>query len=271
MREDLARRLVDFRKRFDFSQEELANKLGVSRQTIIKWESGETVPSIDFVKDLSKIYGVTVDDLLNTDKPIEECYTKQSENKDNSRKGNFHIGADGIHIKDGEDEVHISGLGIHVKNDEEEVEISPKAHIKVTNKKGLDFNSISAISGLINSSCLLLAAIAYVVLGFTLKDVNGWGTWWTLFIFCFVPASLYEAIAKKNIKIFNIAFLAVSSYLTIGMYSHYLGSFDGWHPYWAILLSIPVFYIICDIIKGFKKVFDKRKLNEEVICDVEVK
>ena len=135
MREDLARRLVDFRKRFDFSQEELANKLGVSRQTIIKWESGETVPSIDFVKDLSKIYGVTVDDLLNTDKPIEECYTKQSENKDNSRKGNFHIGADGIHIKDGEDEVHISGLGIHVKNDEEEVEISPKAHIKVTNKK----------------------------------------------------------------------------------------------------------------------------------------
>lgn len=46
------------------SQEQLAEKLNVSRQSISKWESGESLPDVDRLPELSKIVGVTTDYLL---------------------------------------------------------------------------------------------------------------------------------------------------------------------------------------------------------------
>ncbi len=63
-----ATRLQELRKMNGYSQEVLAEKLGVSRQSISKWERAEASPEIDNLVALSKIYGVSVDDLLNTDK-----------------------------------------------------------------------------------------------------------------------------------------------------------------------------------------------------------
>lgn len=48
------------------SQEELAEKIGISRQAYAKWESGATVPDIEKCKRLADFYGVTVDSLLTT-------------------------------------------------------------------------------------------------------------------------------------------------------------------------------------------------------------
>ena len=52
MKEDLSLRLTALRKYYGYTQEELAIKLGVTRQAIIKWEQGETSPSIDYIKAL---------------------------------------------------------------------------------------------------------------------------------------------------------------------------------------------------------------------------
>lgn len=74
--------LFDARKKKGLSQEEVAEKLGVSRQTISKWETDETLPDIKQSKKLSVIYGVTLDELIDFDievKEIEEIIEKTDE------------------------------------------------------------------------------------------------------------------------------------------------------------------------------------------------
>lgn len=48
-----------------YSQEEVAEKIGISRQAYAKWEKGETVPDVERCQKLAELYGVTIDSLLN--------------------------------------------------------------------------------------------------------------------------------------------------------------------------------------------------------------
>lgn len=61
-----ANRLQQLRKMNGYSQEVLAEKLGISRQSVSKWERAEASPEIDNLMALSKIYGITIDELLDT-------------------------------------------------------------------------------------------------------------------------------------------------------------------------------------------------------------
>ena len=60
------------RKKAGMSQEELGEKIGVSRQAISKWETGESTPEVGKLLLLAKTFGVTTDWLLSEDEPIEE-------------------------------------------------------------------------------------------------------------------------------------------------------------------------------------------------------
>lgn len=60
----LADRILEFRKIKGISQEELADKIGVSRQAVSKWESGQSIPDIDKIILLSDFFDVTTDLLL---------------------------------------------------------------------------------------------------------------------------------------------------------------------------------------------------------------
>ncbi len=60
----LADKLIDLRKRSGWSQEELAERLGVSRQSISKWESAQSIPDMNRILALSDLFGVTTDYLL---------------------------------------------------------------------------------------------------------------------------------------------------------------------------------------------------------------
>ena len=67
-----------YRKINNMSQEELAEKLDVTRQSVSLWESGQTQPSLDNIIALSKLFGVSTDDLL-TSKNAEEPVGKSAE------------------------------------------------------------------------------------------------------------------------------------------------------------------------------------------------
>ena len=67
-----AENLVELRKYHDFSQEELADMIGVSRQTLSKYETGESLPDIEKCKLLADVFGVTIDDLISYDKKNED-------------------------------------------------------------------------------------------------------------------------------------------------------------------------------------------------------
>ena len=60
--------LINLRKLKNISQEELAEKLNVSRQTISKWETGESLPDIEKTKILAELFNVSIDDLVNFEK-----------------------------------------------------------------------------------------------------------------------------------------------------------------------------------------------------------
>lgn len=57
--------LVQLRKLNQMTQEDVAEKVGVSRQAVAKWESGETSPDINACVVLAEIFGVSLDDLVN--------------------------------------------------------------------------------------------------------------------------------------------------------------------------------------------------------------
>lgn len=79
---NISERLYNLRKDKNLSQEELANVLGVSRQTISKWETGESTPDFDKIIPLCDFYGITSDELLSGKKNIVEA-------KEVTRENNF--------------------------------------------------------------------------------------------------------------------------------------------------------------------------------------
>lgn len=78
----LGNNLFHARKKKGLSQEEVAEKLGVSRQTISKWETDETLPDIRQSKHLAVLYGLLLDELIEFDievKEIQEAIDRTSE------------------------------------------------------------------------------------------------------------------------------------------------------------------------------------------------
>lgn len=63
----LGQKLKEIRKRFGLSQEQLAEIMNVSRQAITKWENDGGIPDVSNLQELSKVFGITVDYLLNDD------------------------------------------------------------------------------------------------------------------------------------------------------------------------------------------------------------
>ena len=63
----LKENLTMLRRMHGFSQEEIAEKIGISRQAYAKWESGLTVPDIEKCSLLAQVYGTTLDDLVKTE------------------------------------------------------------------------------------------------------------------------------------------------------------------------------------------------------------
>lgn len=64
MDEQIAERLQKLRKEHGYSQEQLADELGVSRQAVSKWERGEASPDTDNLIALARLYNISVDNLL---------------------------------------------------------------------------------------------------------------------------------------------------------------------------------------------------------------
>ena len=74
---ELGKQIYELRRKANLSQEQLAEKVGVSRQTISKWELGETAPDIKQAQVLSQVFGVSLDELTGNDTK-EVIYEKVS-------------------------------------------------------------------------------------------------------------------------------------------------------------------------------------------------
>lgn len=79
----LGERLLDLRKSKHLSQEELADKLNVTRQTISKWETDQSTPDLDKIMPLCKLYGISSDELLTGVKEENHILESKEETKKN--------------------------------------------------------------------------------------------------------------------------------------------------------------------------------------------
>lgn len=75
----ISENIMKLRKQKGFSQEEVAEKIGVSRQTIAKWENGDSIPDVVYSSALADLFDVTIDNLVNyhwDEEPISEMPSK---------------------------------------------------------------------------------------------------------------------------------------------------------------------------------------------------
>lgn len=86
----LGERLFQYRNSINMSQEKLAEKIGVTRQTISKWETDQSTPDFDKIEPLCEVFGITTEELIKGEKPktIENVNTMQDDytKKRNKRK-----------------------------------------------------------------------------------------------------------------------------------------------------------------------------------------
>ena len=120
---ETANRLYELRKQQGLSQEELAEKLGVSRQAVSKWERSEASPDTDNLIALAKIYGLTLDELVYGEKAGEEKTEPETEAKNDTDK--VDIGPNGIFVESSDgDKVQINLRGIKITDGKHHIHIN---------------------------------------------------------------------------------------------------------------------------------------------------
>ena len=267
----LGNKLYELRKKHHLSQEELAEKLGVSRQAISKWECGDALPDTDNLISISKLYGVSLDELVgNTpnqpreDEPKQENAEQASDedNAQSTRKNGIHIDEDGVHIDvegkihfdddgvhiGGENGIHIDDDGVHVGGengihiDDDGVHVGGEDSIHVGEKDVSFYVDVEvpskkgiALRLLTYLPYPIVITIAYLLWGF-LGD--GWALGWTLFVTIPIYYTLIECIKTKKASHFAYPVLVAFIYLFVGMKWGY------WHPNWVLFLTIPIYYAI---------------------------
>ena len=233
MNMEFANRLASYRKKAGLSQEELADKLGVTRQAVSKWECGESSPDTDNLIALAKLYNVTLDELIYGEK------AKEAKDDDSF-----------IHIKGEDGEVKINNVDIHLEDDEGNQVHIGKDGVKIKEGKDDDDDDddedeVLARRGgfrlfevIINAINPLAIVIAYLLCGFLIPNGEGWRNYWVLFFLIPIIPSLLVAIRTKKFCAFAFPVLVVMVYLAIGMFINL------WHPTWVMFLFIPVYYSI---------------------------
>ena len=220
---EIADRLIQLRKKHGLSQEELADKLGLSRQAVSKWERAEASPDTDNLICLAKLYGVSLDELLSTEDDVETIVKEQVKPQQEESNG------EKIILQDDD------GSKVIINN--HHIEAYDKKGNKVERKPKDKFTKIVDLVDCIMSSAML---ILYICLGvFADMWANGW-------VFFFVPeivCSILRAVHKHNPNKVNITFVALFSFFFVCMVCPGLSA-KLWHPMWVVFLIIPAYHSI---------------------------
>lgn len=249
---EIANRLYELRKKHGYSQEELADKLGISRQSVSKWERAEASPDTDNLICLAKLYNVSIDDILRSDETIEDI-VKETKERTDAKK---------IEVETEDDRtIIIDKDGV--------INLGPS---DVRRRKVYKFFNSQIVD--------LLVICFYLIAGFSGKQL-GFGIWswhptWIIFLLLPIYHEIVKSIYKRKLCTdFAINCLAAFAYLFIGF------RYGIWHPSWVVFFVIPIYYALRSIFKkekhisvsddiSFKNgihVVDKEK-NEKVDIDI---
>lgn len=209
--------LYTLRKEKGMTQAQLADLLGVTNKAVSKWETGEAMPETSLLLPLSRILGVTVDELLDGKRCIN--------NDDNNQDFKYETTSEEYNSKEFDfDDIkkHIFTKG---KEDEKTV--------------------LEGVCGVVCASVFFLGLISYLLIG---AIWNLWSPYWIIIPICTLSCGIIGIIfdlfnaQKRNRKkergenpyigaICGALMLACSlTYLILGVI------FSLWHPYWIIIV-----------------------------------
>jgi len=259
---EIADRLVKLRKKYGYSQEELADKLGLSRQAVSKWERAEASPDTDNLICLAKLYGVSLDELLATDDSVETIVNEQVKNEQDAPKQEEKIKSE---VK--KDKVVINNEGICVQDEDGTEVIINSDGVKNLLKDGKvikkKHDKVMAVIGAVEGALMLLAVLAYLLLGL-LSNGLLWASGWIVFFLPDIICSIVRAIYKKDARKVNIPFVSTFTFFFVCMFLPALiaGMPHLWEVMWVVFLAIPIYY---SIVGAFHKAFDK--FQDEDKCE----
>lgn len=259
------------------SQEELAQKIGVSRQAVSKWERAEASPDTDNLILLARLYGVTLDELLTgaenaeydkikkQEAPAEQSLPAAERGEDRKEFSSESGGAKsedfrastkagGIPMvsitseesKSGIADIPADGTTVRMPADDENDGTDNEPYEKAVHDelpKGTANNKSKRKSLWYMLPYPIIVTIAFLIWGFC----GGWSISWIVFLTIPLYYSLIDAIAKRRPSIFAFPVLIVAIYLLLGLWKGL------WHPYWILFLMIPVYYVICEAFEKSNK------------------
>ena len=219
MNVEIANRLVQLRKQSNLSQEELAMRLGISRQAVSKWERAESSPDTDNLIALATLYKMSLDDLVHSDLPPEPAAYTPPYQPDAVFTAEVST-LDGSYYE-------VKGMPEEeapAAAKQEESDPLPEGSFYDTDKgKKLTETFLHQVP-----YPLFIVAL-YLVIGFVLKE---WQRSWLLFLT--IPIFYMPRKEKTLPYVLGNPVVIALAYLVIGMYLHI------WHPTWLIFLAIPI-------------------------------
>ena len=278
--------LIRLRKEAGLSQEELADKLAVSRQAVSKWERGEALPDTDNLIRLARLYNVSIDEIVGyapeketsadenkaaggadgaqeTDNADNANDAKETDNASGADDANDDGNADGeddeYFTQDGETKKYYSKTkgGKHIRFETD----GKQKRIIISDDDDDDDDDDdmdsddyprrrTRLCDVLDGVYTILCVVAFFVWG---AVFNGWEIAWTLFITIPIFTSIVACVRKKRVGKFNFPCFVAFVYLLFGMI------FNIWHPLWIIFLLVPAFYPIARVIDSSIKDKERRK------------
>lgn len=233
---EIARRLQQLRKQYGYSQEGLAEKLGLSRQAVSKWERAESSPDTDNLIELARLYSVSLDELLLGRGAEAETgsETEPDQTSPESDSGALTIPNAGTAAADGP-VFFIQPEPANTAADDG-AESKPSAQVESRanrpdgerrKRRWQEF------------PYPVLTLIGFLIWGFC----GGWALSWTLFLTIPLYYTLIEAVQKRNAYIFCYPVLVTFVFFPCGML------WGVWHPLWVLFLTIPLYYGLIGIFR----------------------
>lgn len=233
MNAHVAVRLLALRRQEGLSQEDLAEKLGVTRQAVSKWERGETLPDTDNLVTLARLYGVSLDDLLlshtpaepertSDETPCEACAVPIDATKPDSV----------VEFSDPALDAELAHLNTPVAAE-------PPKEPTAVGYADLEFEMMGSRVRFSRPvfPYPIIITLCFLALGF-------FWHWWHPTWMLFLTIPLYYTMPDfspgkdKRAELLKFCFpvLVVIIYLLLGFYLNW------WHPTWLIFCTIPLYY-----------------------------
>ncbi len=219
---NLGNNLYTLRKRRGLSQEEFAEKIHISRQAVSKWERGEALPDTENLIEIAEFYGITIDELVNSEEPFENAHEN-----DSGRAAGNGDNDESSKTKADSEKKDACGDDSGDRDDGGEDKEKDGSGVKLNVDWRFDWKDIPYA---------IIVTAAYLLLGFLIP--NGWALFWPLFITIPLYDSVVVCIKKRRLSPFEYPVLCAFLYCLFGML------YGIWHPGWLIFVTIPLYYAI---------------------------